>query len=86
MAVALYARVSSEEQAREGFSLASQLRSGHLYAELHGLGDVAEYLEPGLTGRDTNRPEFQRLIADVREGEVQHVIVWRMNRLHRNLR
>ena len=85
--VAAYARVSSEEQVKEGYSIASQLRAAGLYVELHGLGgEVQEYVEPGLSGRDTERPQFQRLLRDIRAGQVGHVVVWRLSRLHRNLR
>lgn len=85
--LAIYARVSSEEQAREGYSIANQLRACHLYTELHELGtEVVEYIEPGLTGRDTNRKAFQTLLAALRSREVTHLVVWRLNRLHRSLR
>ena len=86
MNVAVYARVSSEEQAREGYSIANQLRACRLYCELHQLGDVREFVEPGLSGRDTNRPAFQELMKAIRSGTIEHLVVWRMNRLHRNLR
>lgn len=85
--VAIYSRVSSEEQAREGYSIANQLRACHLYVELHELGaEVEEYIEPGLTGRDTNRKAFQSLLSALRAGDITHLVVWRLNRLHRSLR
>jgi len=86
MVTAVYARVSSEEQAREGYSLESQERAARLYCELHGLTNITVYIEPGLSGREVeHRLVFQQLMADVTAGQVGHIVVWRLSRLHRNL-
>ena len=85
--LAIYSRVSSEEQAREGYSIPEQIRAGRLYAELHGLvGDIEEYTDPGISGRHIDRPEFARMMRDVKAGRVDVLIVRRLDRLHRNLR
>jgi site-specific DNA recombinase len=63
MRVALYARVSSQEQV-EGFSLDAQLKAMREFA-LHKEWDIAgEYTDAGFSARSDVRPEFKRLIAD----------------------
>ena len=46
--------------------------------------DVVEYEDAGMSGRDDSRPQFQALQAAVRAGEVQAVVVYRLDRLSRN--
>lgn len=63
--VVLYARVSTAEQAEKDLSLPAQLRTMHRHATERGWQVLAEYVEPGASGRDDNRPEFRRMMQDV---------------------
>lgn len=85
MLTVAYCRVSTEEQAAEGFSIEGQASKLTTYAELHDLGRVVVITDPGRSGKDLNRPGLQQLLAMVEEGHVSHVIAWRLDRLSRNL-
>lgn len=84
MRAGLYARVSREEQA-EGWSLNAQLRAMRDEGDRRGWA-CHEYVDPGVSGRTANRPGFQELLADVRDGHLDVVVVHRLNRFARNLR
>ena len=81
-----YCRVSTEEQAEEGYSIEGQTDKLRSYASLHDLGQVTVITDPGISGKDLKRPGIQQLLAAVEAGHVSHVIVWRLDRLSRNLK
>jgi site-specific DNA recombinase len=80
-----YCRVSTEEQAEEGFSIEGQADKLRSYANLRDLGEVTLITDPGLSGKNLQRPGLQQLLAAVEAGHVSHVLVWRLDRLSRNL-
>src|SRR5436309_2824370 len=80
-----YCRVSTEEQAAEGFSIGGQADKLRSYAELHELGPVTVIEDPGWSGKDLERPGLQQLLAMVEQGHVTNVLVWRLDRLSRSL-
>jgi hypothetical protein len=80
-----YVRVSTEDQAVEGFSIQGQIDKLQAYATLHDLGVVTVIEDAGLSGKNTDRPGLQRVLAMVAEGHVSNVLVWRLDRLSRNL-
>ena len=69
----LYLRVSTEDQAREGYSLADQERRGREVAHQEGWEPVI-YREPGRSGADRDRPELARLLRDVEASALG--VVW----------
>ena len=81
-----YVRVSTEEQAREGVSLEAQESKIRAYAELHDLDLVAVVRDEGLSGKNLRRPGVQAVLDAVKSGEVEHVIVSRLDRLTRSVR
>ena len=85
MLTVAYCRVSTEEQAAEGFSIAGQADKLRVYAELHDLGDVTVISDPGLSGKNLERPGLQQLLRMVEEGHVSNILTWRLDRLSRNL-
>jgi site-specific DNA recombinase len=85
MLTVAYCRVSTEEQAAEGFSIAGQADKLRVYAELHELGEVTVISDPGLSGKNLERPGLQQLLHMVEEGHVANVLTWRLDRLFRNL-
>jgi DNA invertase Pin-like site-specific DNA recombinase len=88
-----YLRVSTEDQAREGFSLDAQRARIRAYCSAKGYTLLHEFVDDGYSGRTTNRPAFQELMEAVREGvpgdggreRVDAVVVARFDRLNRNL-
>ena len=81
-----YCRVSTEEQAEEGFSIEGQTDKLRAYALLHDLGEITVVTDPGISGKNMLRPGLQQLLAAVEAGHATHVIVWKLDRLSRNLR
>jgi site-specific DNA recombinase len=86
MRAAIYIRVSTEEQAIDGYSLAAQERLCRAYATSHGWEVMEIYADEGISGRSANRPALQRLRAEVASGRIEAVIVHKLDRLARNLR
>ncbi|WP_201716152.1 recombinase family protein [Rossellomorea arthrocnemi] len=84
--VAIYVRVSTEEQASEGYSIAAQLQTLRQYTSLYGWQIAEEYVDEGISGKDIKgRPAMQRLVSDVSKDKFQAVLVWKISRLSRNM-
>lgn len=86
MRIGLYARVSTDEQAKDGFSIPAQLRTLNAWAVIKGASDIFEYVDDGYSAKNLNRPGVSRLIADCESRKLDVVVVWRLDRLSRNLR
>ncbi|MCI9433291.1 MAG: recombinase family protein [Oscillospiraceae bacterium] len=82
---ALYCRLSIED-GRENESMSIQNQKALLkdFAEKSGLLDYEYYVDDGYTGRNFNRPAFQRMIADIEAGKVKCVVTKDLSRLGRN--
>lgn len=70
MRVIAYARVSTTRQADHDLSIPDQLAHADRYCAERGHVIVARYVDAGASARDDNRPEFQRMLADIRSGIV----------------
>jgi site-specific DNA recombinase len=83
--VAIYVRVSTEEQAEHGYSIEAQLETLRNYCELYGKEIYEEYVDAGVSGKSIEgRNALQRLLKDAERNLFQEVLVWRLNRLARN--
>lgn len=67
MKVVGYARVSTEEQTKDGFSLEAQKERIYAFAHSQGWDLLDFYIDEGYSGKNMQRPQMQRLIAHVRE-------------------
>jgi DNA invertase Pin-like site-specific DNA recombinase len=82
----LYARVSSKEQEREGFSIDSQLKLLRAYAGDNGIRIAREYVDVE-TAKASGRTHFNEMIAYLRSHPATDaVLVEKTDRLYRNLR
>ena len=83
--VVAYLRYSSHSQ-DNGNSIQSQMTSVTSYAAAHNFEVVEWYIDMAKTGRNTRRPEYQRMIQDLSNGTVEtdHILVRDVDRLHRN--
>ena len=63
-----YCRVSTEEQAEEGYSIEGQADKLRAYSALRDLGEVVVIADPGRSGKDMKRPGLQELLAAVEAG------------------
>ncbi|MEM0449524.1 MAG: recombinase family protein [Methanomassiliicoccales archaeon] len=79
---ALYIRVSTEDQAKEGFSLEAQKEKLIAYCESQGWEIAACYEDNGYSGRNTKRPAYQRMMQERDFWDV--ILVMKMDRIHRN--
>ena len=84
MLVALYARVSTREQALHGNSIPEQNDRMVKFCEAMNWEVFDTYTDAGFSGAKLDRPELQRLIRDVRKGKIQKVIVYKLDRLSRS--
>jgi DNA invertase Pin-like site-specific DNA recombinase len=82
--VALYARVSTEDQAKEGFSLDAQRDRLQAFCRAQGWTVAKEYVDDGHSGRDVKRPAYQAMMAE--RDAWDKVLVIKMDRIHRNSR
>ena len=80
MTIACYIRVSTAGQNAEG-----QRREIERYLAGHGLTDV-QWFTDKKSGDSLDRPAFKRMQAAIFNGEVKTVVVWKLDRLSRNLR
>lgn len=87
MQVAVYIRVSTEEQAKEGYSISAQRERLEAFVKSQGWMIVEYYIEEGQSAKDLNRPEIQRLITDIKKKEmgIEVVLVYRLDRLTRSV-
>lgn len=81
---ALYVRVSTQEQAKEGYSIGEQIDRLTKYCEAMRWSVYKTYTDPGYSGANTNRPGLQSMLADVRAGKIDKVVVYKLDRLSRS--
>lgn len=85
--VAIYIRVSTDKQVKDGDSMRDQLATGQKYIDSHeNMILVDTYIDDGISGQKLKRDDFQRLIDDVRAGRIDLIIFTRLDRWFRNLR
>ena len=84
--VAIYTRVSSAEQAESGTSLETQAEQLETFCKGQGWEIFNHYVDGGFSGKDDSRPGLESLRRDAKAGYFEKVIVWRLDRLARNLR
>jgi len=83
---ALYVRVSTMEQANEGYSVGVQKEKLHKYAEAQSYNIADIYSDEGFSGKDLMRPEMERLINDVKSGKIDTVLIYKLDRLSRHVK
>lgn len=87
---AVYCRVSSDERLDQSFnSLDAQKEAGLAYiASQRAEGWIPvsnDYIDPGFTGGNMDRPGLKRLMADIESGKIDIVVVYKIDRLTRSL-
>ena len=86
LVIAIYSRVSTIEQAEEGYSIAEQERLLIEYAEKNNLEVYKCYSDRGISGKNIeSRPALKELLKDAEEKKFDMVITWKINRLSRKL-
>ena len=80
----IYARYSTRMQNET--SIDGQFRMAKIFAEKNGINVIGRYADRAMTGQNDKRPEFQRMIEDISDGEinVKYIIVYKLDRIARN--
>jgi len=86
MKAAIYVRVSTDEQAKEGYSIGAQQDRITKFIESQGWIISDFYIDDGYSAKDLNRPEIQRLIRDAKSGKFNVVVFYKLDRLVRSVR
>ncbi|TRZ48790.1 recombinase family protein [bacterium] len=86
MKLALYIRVSTEDQAKEGYSLEVQREYLESFAKREGLEIFKVYQDDGISGYSTERPALKELLKAAKEKKFDLVLVYKIDRFSRNLK
>ena len=82
----LYMRVSTEDQAREGFSLPEQRERLETFCKFKGYEIVDYYEDAGISAKTGNyRPEFERLKADIKSKKINTIVALKLDRITRSI-
>ena len=87
MNTAIYIRVSTDEQVNDGFSINAQYSKLTKYAESNDWNIYNYYIDEGISGKNiTDRDEMSRLLEDIKNGFVNNVLVYKLDRITRSLK
>ena len=81
----LYPRVSTDDQVREGFSLDEQEKEMKKLCMHKNYQIYKVYREEGVSAKNMNRPKFQEMIQDLKDGKINRIIVYKLDRLTRSI-
>lgn len=83
----IYIRVSTEDQAREGFSLGEQKEKLEALCKYKGYEIYKVYKDAGISAKDmVHRPQFQKMIEDMKEGKINYIVAYKLDRVTRSVR
>ncbi len=77
MKAIIYARVSTEEQQRKGYSIEAQIEACRAYAKAKGWDVVLEFKEAKSVKSADNREQLQRALTFLDEGGADILLIWR---------
>lgn len=84
--VGLYPRVSTEDQFRNGHSLGEQKERMLKLCDYKNYEVYKVYEDAGISAKDMNRPAFQEMIHDIKDGKINKIIVYKLDRLTRSIK
>lgn len=82
---AIYIRVSTEDQAREGFSLGEQKEKLQDLCKYKGYEIYKVYEDAGISAKNMERPAFKEMMADMRSGKINIIISYKLDRITRSV-
>ena len=84
---AVYIRVSTEDQAREGFSLGEQKEKLLQLCAFKGYEVFKIYEDAGISAKDMeHRPAFQEMLSDMKKGKINYIVAYKLDRVTRSVR
>lgn len=81
----VYVRVSTDEQAKHGFSIAAQIEKLEAYCISQGWELVDKYIDEGYSAKDLQRPAFEKMMDTLKQGNIDVLLVYRLDRLTRSV-
>lgn len=81
--IAIYTRQSIDK--KDSISVETQFDSCKLRLTDEELKQVEKYSDKGYSGKNTNRPEIQKLISDIEDNKIEKVLVYKLDRISRNI-
>jgi len=84
--VAIYSRVSTEEQAKEGISIDAQLAKCKSYCDARGWTIYKMYIDPGFSAGTLDRPAMTELLKDADTNQFDIILVYKIDRFSRRLK
>ena len=83
----IYIRVSTEDQAREGFSLGEQEEKLRQLCKFKEYQIFKVYQDAGISAKDMeHRPGFQEMMDDMRKGKINYIVAYKLDRVTRSVR
>ena len=83
----IYIRVSTEDQACEGFSLGEQEEKLRQLCKYKGFEIFKVYKDAGISAKDMkNRPAFQQMLEDMKNGLINYIVAYKLDRVTRSVR
>ena len=83
----VYIRVSTEDQAREGFSLGEQEEKLLALCKFKDLEVYKIYKDAGISAKDMeHRPQFQEMLKDMKNGKINYIVAYKLDRITRSVR
>ena len=86
MRIAIYLRVSTDIQVEDGYSLRAQRATLIEYCKINEYTVSDIYMDEGISAKDTNRPQLQRLLDDATKGLFDAVLVHKFDRFTRSVK
>jgi site-specific DNA recombinase len=86
MRISIYIRVSTEDQAKEGYSLEVQREYLESFAKREGYEVIKVYCDDGISAYSTRREALQQLLKDAKQKNFDLVLVYKIDRFSRNLK
>jgi len=84
--IGIYSRVSTEDQSRFGHRLDEQKDRLLKVCDFEEYDVYKIYEEKGVSAKTTNRPMFQKMIEDMKQGKINKILVYKLDRLTRSIR
>lgn len=83
----IYIRVSTEDQAREGFSLGEQQEKLEQLCKYKDYKVFKIYKDAGISAKDMeHRPAFQQMLQDMRAGKINYIVAYKLDRVTRSVK
>ena len=81
----IYIRVSTEDQAREGFSLGEQEERLREFCKFKRYEVLKVYKDAGISAKNDKRPAYQEMMKDVRDKKINVIVAFKLDRLTRSV-